>query len=358
MSANILDNLKPQNICIIKPSAFGDVVQALPLLPVLKERFPQAKLSWVINDSLSGLLEGHPHLDEIIPFNRKGTWGEWKSFLGGLRKRQFDLVFDLQGLLRTAVMTRFSGAKMRVGLQTAREGAHLACHYTILDSGKNVPAHTRYWRVAEAVGMGDQKRQTFIKVSPEDHTWVQQQAAQLKGPILAIHPGARWATKRWPVEKLAVVTSQAIRKFGFSAVILGSADEKPVAAQLVHILKSFTPSASVLNLTGETSLKQLAGMLSASTVLLSNDSGPMHLAAGLGTPVLGVFTATNALRSGPPGDQHELVSTNLRCAACYKKRCPKMGSRHLRCLDELTTESVFQSFYHLLEKNNFFSDVA
>lgn len=352
------NQVDPRRIGLIKPSALGDIVQTLPLLPVLRERFPRATIAWVVNSGLAGLLDGHPHLDEVIRFDRRGSVGTWWRFLRGLRSRRFDLVFDLQGLLRTGVMTAATGAPRRVGLESAREGAHLACHVAIPDSGRGVPAHVRYWRVAESLGLGERRRDTLVPISADDHGWAAEQLAGLPGPPLALHAGAQWTTKRWPVEKFAAVAAKAARRFGFAPVIVGGPDEIALASQLEGTLRQFVPAHAIRNLAGRTSLKQLAAVLHAARALVSNDSGPMHLAAGLGTPVLGLFTCTSPVRSGPPGPQHELVATQVRCAASYRKRCPKRGRKHMACLEELSTERVWLALERLVEKNALRRDAA
>lgn len=346
----MLPDIAARRICLIKPSALGDVVQTLPALSALRERYPDASISWVINQELAELLEGHPHLDEVIRFNRRGSMHSWLGLFEGLREREFDLVFDLQGLLRTALMMAATRAPVRVGLQTAREGAHLVCHCTLPNTDRGRPAHSRYWRVAEAVGMGDRDPQTVIPIGEDARAWALGRFGDLSDRILAVHPGARWMSKRWPVEKFAVVACKAMRLHGFSTVIVGSAAERDVGTQLQDLLRQFVPNGSVLNLTGETSLIQLAAVLQACNIVLTNDSGPMHLAAGLGTPVLGVFTCTSPVRSGPPGDQHELIATTVRCAARYKKRCPKRGKRHLSCMEELSTQRACEALARLIGK--------
>ena len=339
-----------RRICLIKPSALGDVVQTLPLLPVLRERFPRASVSWVISDSLAGLLEGHPLLDELICFRRRGSLTEWLRLLGELRRREFDLVFDLQGLARTALMTAATRADLRVGLETAREGAQMAANCVIPDTGRYVPAHLRYWRVAQAIGAGHLRPRTTIPLRRKDRDWVAEKLAGVTGPVLAIHPGARWETKRWPVDRFAAVAAKAKRAFGFTLVVLGSPAERALAVKLEYLVKRFVPSATVLNLAGQTTLKQLAAMLQRADVLLSNDSGPMHLAAGMGTPVVGVFTCTSPLRSGPPGELHELVATTVACAASYRKRCPYRGSKHLACMQELEVGRVWDGLVRVTRR--------
>ena len=142
-----------------------------------------------------------------------------------------------------------------------------------------------------------------------------------------------------------------MRSNGVAAVLVGGCDETAVAGQLEQLLHRFVPGGQVVNLTGHTTLKRLGATLRACDMAMTNDSGPMHLAAAVGTPVLGMFTCTSPYRSGPSGDKHELVFTNVRCAASYRKRCPKRGSRHLACMEELTTERAWQAMMRLMVKN-------
>tara|TARA_R110002095_G_scaffold124862_3_gene108396 strand:- start:15 stop:1118 length:1104 start_codon:yes stop_codon:yes gene_type:complete len=349
-----LNQIDAKRICIIKPSALGDVVQTLPLLPVLRERFPDARISWVIRDSFANLLEGHPDLDEIIPFSRRSSVRYWWSFLKELKQRQFDLVLDLQGLLRTGVMTAATRAPLRIGIEAAREGSHLACNLTIPDTGRQIPAYLKYWRVADALGFGETQRQTEIYLSEADTAWAKKKLSRLENlstPTLAIHAGAQWITKRWPPESFAAVGAKAIRRFRCNVVLVGTADERPLTDHIQKLLHKFVPTGHVINLAGETTLKQLSAVLIESDFLLTNDSGPMHLAAGLGTPVTGIFTCTSSVRSGPPGDQHELVSTNVECAGSYNKRCPKRGPQNLCCMEELEIGRVWQALSRLISKH-------
>lgn len=343
--------LDARRICLVKPSALGDVVQTLPLLPALRERFPSASISWMINRELRELVDGHPQLDEVIPFERHGSPRTWLRLLSKLRSRQFDLVFDLQGLLRTGLLTLATRAAVRVGLETAREGAQLAVHCTIPRTGRKVPAHARYWRVAEALGIEGPPRPTILAISDADQEWAEQRVQSLRSPILAVNPGARWITKRWPVERFAAIAARAVRSCGASVIVLGSRAESELADDFQRLLREQVPSVSVLNLAGQTTLKQLAAVLQRVDVVLTNDSGPMHLAAGLGKPVLGLFTCTSPLRSGPPGERHELVATKVPCAASYKKECPHRGVTHLACHQELDTTRVWHAFRRLIDKN-------
>jgi heptosyltransferase I len=346
-----LADIDARRICVIKPSALGDVVQTLPLLSALRIRFPQARISWVINRPLAPLLEGHPDLDEIIPFDRRGSLRTSRRLLKKLHRCRFDLVFDLQGLFRTAVMTLATRAAIRVGLESAREGSKWGAHFAVPRTGPNVPPHMRYRRVADALGLSDLPLEGRLAIGRSETQWAREELARLPGPVLAVHPGASWVTKRWPPERFAAVACKAVRRFGLSIAILGIADEAPLGLEVETTARRLAPNVPLANLAGRTSLKQLAALLQQSAALLTNDSGPMQLAAHFGTPIVGVFTCTSPQLSGPPDRKHELVATHVRCAASYHKRCPYPGRKHMLCMEELDVDRVWSAFCRMMQKN-------
>jgi len=346
---SVFAGLAPRRICIIKPSALGDIVQALPVLGPLRKRFPDATVSWVINKGLAGLIEGHEVIDEVIPFDRRGGLRSWWNLLRTLRASRFDLVLDLQGLFRTAVMTRATGAPVRIGLQTAREGSARSCTAILDGTGKDVPARQRYWRIAGELGVTAPSF-AAIPITPADRAFAAAKLRSLPRPLLAVCPGARWETKRWPAEKFAALAAKAYREVGAAAVILGAADERPLCVDVEERLRESMPAGAVRNLAGGTTLRQLAAVLEACSWAATNDSGPMHLADAVGTPVLGVFTCTSPWLSGPSFDRHELLSTRSGCAAGYHKTCPLAGAKRHACHAELDVDRVWAGFLRLARK--------
>ncbi len=345
-------HLDARRICIIKPSAFGNVVQSLPILGALRQRFPQASIAWVIRQDLVDLVAGHPELDEWPTFDRCGGVRSFLALLRQLRARRFDVVIDLQGLVRTALMTLATRARVRIGLETAREGASLACNVVIPHSGWNVPARDRYWRVAEELGAGTAERCARIPVARSDHEWAASLVAPLPRPIIAVHPGAVWPTKRCPPDVFAAALHKARLQFGGSTVIVGAGKDHDAAGRLWTRLVS-TDSKSVtdcLDVTGQTTPKQLAALLSRVDVLLCNDSGPMHLAAALSTPVVGLFTCTDPALSGPSGPRNHLVSSTAPCAGSYRDACPWRGEQHLRCHRELPLDRMHRALHAVLSR--------
>lgn len=343
--------LDAQRICIIKPSALGDVVQALPILGPLRARFPKARISWVINNNLASLIDGHEGLDELIPFRRQGGLSGWWDLLRTLRGRRFDVAIDLQGLLRTGLMMVATKAPIRIGLQTAREGSYRTCTEIVDGTGRDVPARLRYWRFAEAFGAENSVASANVPITAADRAFVVAKLKNLPRPLLAVAPGARWRTKRWPVTKFVALAARAHRHFNAATVIVGAPDEQVLCKEVEQQLRGLMPGAAMINLAGATTLRQLGAVLETCDWAATNDSGPMHLADAVGTPVLGLFTCTSPWLSGPPLDRHELLSTRLSCAGGYHKKCPMSGVKHQACLSELDVDRAWAGFVRLAVKS-------
>jgi heptosyltransferase I len=347
---NNLRNINLKRIGLIVPTSLGGVVQSMPLLPVFRERFPLANVSVIVSSEQADLFDNHTLLNQSIVYDRRALLQEWRKLIRTLRQQRFDGVFDLHGLLRTGVMSLITKAPIRVGIETAREGAHLAYTHIMPDSGPLVPEYQRPWRIAEALGRGDLRRSSAIEVDLSSQDWANAQLSRLNSIVLAVQPGAGWTTKRWPVEKFAVAACKAMRQYGCSVIVLGSEKERQLGIQFTDLMKKFIPSRPILNLAGKTNLMQLSALLSKVDCLLTNDSGPMHVAASFGTPVVAVFTCTSAAISGPPGTQHELVSSCVGCHASYKKKCHKRGPRHMACMDELTPQEVCDPLFRVISR--------
>ncbi len=341
-----LHELEPQRIGLIKPSALGDIVHTLPVLTALRRRFPSAHITWVVNRSYEPLLQGHPHLDATLPFDRgavrRGFWSGFRTFtgfLGTLRRQRFDLVLDLQGLFRTGLMAAASGAKRRVGLGTAREGA--TWFYTDcvpVPDFHATHAVDRYRLVAEALGAcGPWDAQVPLRA--DACLWADDVLLKLPRPWIAVGPGSRWLTKRWPPEHFAELARRALERFGGSVILVGTPDEVPLSAEVRHRLVG-----PALDLTGKTSLAQLAALLARVEVMTANDTGPLHLAAALGRPVVAPYTCTKVARTGPYGPNGFAVESAVWCQGSYLKRCPRM-----ECMAELTPDRLWPLLREVLQ---------
>ncbi len=336
-----------RRIGLIKPSALGDIVHALPVLTALRRRYPAAHITWVVNAQYEPLLRGHPDLDAILPFDRSlvvaPPWhavrGFW-DFGRRLRAARFDLVVDLQGLLRSGLMAWISGAPRRVGLATAREGSRR--FYTdVIDAAdwKRLHAVERNWLAARALGAGDQPLRFHVPLDEQALAWAKETLVDCPRPWLCFGLGATRPTKRWPAEHFLALADRAQHIFGGTVLCVGRADVTPLAHRILARL-----TGSGMDLTGRTTLPQLAALLSRADVMVANDTGPLHLAAALGRPTVAPYTCTSVRRHGPHGNLDRAIETTVACRGSYRKRCGRLD-----CMSELTPDRLWPALDEVLE---------
>jgi len=336
-----------RRIAIIKPSALGDIVHALPVLTALRQRFPEAHIAWVVNRSYEPLLQGHPDLDQVIPFDRGAAklglinaLTTYHRFFRTLRQGRFDLAIDLQGLFRSGLITWGTVAARKVGLAGAREGARWFYTDVVpVPDPQATHAVDRYWLAAEALGASGPKR-FHVPIGPDDHRWAEGLLRGLPRPWLAVGVGSRWVTKRWPTDHFATLVRKAQDRFGGTAIFVGGHDETEAARAVARRLRAVT-----IDLTGQTCLPRLAAVLARADVMLANDTGPLHLAAALGRPVVAPYTCTKVARNGPYGGFAGAVESRIWCQGSYVKTCPRLD-----CMSELTPFRLWPVLLEALER--------
>ena len=313
----------------------------MPVLRLLRRHHPTAVIHWWISSSLSGLLHEDPDLDGVIRFQRRG-WFKPSQLLAGwqglqrIRAFEFDWVIDLQSLLRSSVLGRLSGAGRFIGLTDWREGAPLFQQTSIPRPSPTTHAVDWYLRVLDVLQTPVSKDFEWIPKRPLVAESISRQVSGLSGPLIGLQPGARWMNKRWPVRhfrELAVQITRAIPSARLA--VFGSADDSALSSE---ILIGMGPEH--LNLTGKTTLPESIEWLRRCRVLVTNDTGPMHIAAALGTAVIGLFGPTNPLRTGPYGQIENVLQRSLPCAPCMRSRCHH--SEPMACLEQLTPATVLQ----------------
>jgi len=326
----------PRRILLIKPSAIGDVVHTLPILALLRRQFAEAHIAWLLTPACAGLLDGHPMLNEVIVFERHRFGRGWRepasahgliSFIQELRQRKFDLVIDLQGLLRSGLLAWLTGAPVRIGFANARELAPVFYTHRVRIDTAEQHAIDRYLKVAEALGCDMNGPLEFpFHVTDQDRGEV---AAMLDGSTryAVLLPGTNWATKRWPVERYAALVTPLRERFGLACVVAGSPDERELAEQI--------PGG--INLAGRTSLRQLAALVERADLVIANDSGPMHIAAAMNRPLVTLFGPTNPVRTGPYRREDSVLRVDIACSPCYSRTCS-----HQSCLRWLEIEPVLK----------------
>lgn len=325
---------KPQRILIVKPSALGDIVHALPVLWLLKKRWPSARISWVVTPAFESLLRGHPMVDDVLVFERKRLASGWKNpsaaaglmrFGHQLRAGGFDFVLDLQGLFRSGWMTWKTNAKVRIGFDYAREAAPVFYTHRIPTPSPERHAVERYLDIAEALGCG---RGPIVYDFGIDNA-VRDSARRLapSAPYAVLLPGTNWETKRWPAARFGALVRPIKELFGLESVVAGGAD---AAAMIPEIPRA-------INLTGQTDLRQLVALIEGASLVIGNDSGPMHIAAALGKPLVTVFGPTNPTRTGPHRRPDCVVRLDVPCSPCYSRTCV-----HTSCMTLLEPRHVLE----------------
>lgn len=329
----------PKKILIVKPSSLGDVVHSLPFLNALKERFPEADVHWVIAKGLEGLLTGHPMIKKVWIIDKEmwrklsrigNSFHEIRALLKSLRKERFEIVVDLQGLLRSGIITRATGAPLRVGFKESREGSRFFYTHKV-EGGKDIHAVDRYLKIAAFLGCDTADvRFPFPLYNQPSASSLQPLAFSLSltGDYAVVIPGARWKTKRWPPEKFGELTLL----LPLRTVIVGSKGDMNSAREVVALSKG-----KAVSLAGKTDMRELIEVMRGARFVVSNDSGPMHIAAALGIPVFAIFGPTDPVRTGPYGKGHTILREDIPCAPCFRRTCDD-----LKCMEGLSVERVYE----------------
>lgn len=331
---NFLSSLSgPRKILIIKPSSFGDVIHGLPVLHALSIRFPEARIHWVVAKGFDGIIKGHPLIAKLWiidkdswkkPANLLRTCSELKKLSRGLRAEKFDLVIDLQGLFRSAMIGVLSGAEERVGFDSAREGAKFSYKYRVRTETE-LHAVDKNLRLAEFVGCG--RADPVFALPPLGKV---PEIVKNMGRYAVIAPSAGTLVKRWPAEYFGHLAS----RLPIPSVIVGGGADAALGDEVASLSNS-----RAVCLAGKTSLGDLAAIIGGAEFFVSPDSGPMHLAAALNIPVFAIFGPTSPLRTGPYGKIHTVIRLDLPCSPCFtRKPCPDW-----RCIREVTPETVLKA---------------
>jgi heptosyltransferase I len=329
-------------ILILKPSSLGDVVQALPVLRSIKRHLPASKVYWWIDTRLAPLLADDPDLAGVIPFERR-RWASagnlaalWRG-VRWMRAQDFDWVIDLQCLARSAMCAWIANGKLMVGLDEPREGAR--GFYDLVAQRPSFHTHAVDWylRVLPLLGVPVLRDFVWLPERKDIAAALRRQWPMDDAPWLLLQPGARWPNKRWPLEHFAELLRltaawRADLRFG----ILGGGEDRSLAPRLVQV----APRRCV-DLTGRLSLPEMVEWLRAGALLVTNDTGPMHVAAALARPVVALFGPTEPRRTGPYGQIQHALQMKLPCVPCLKSRCHY--SKPMECLRSLSPEAAFRA---------------
>ena len=338
-----------KSILLVKLSSIGDVVQALPVAGAVRRRFPEAHIAWAVGPAAAEVVAGNPHLSETLVVGGRVEGPGVQSVppvsaprrLGrALRERGFELSLDMQGLFKSALIAYVSGARDRIGFRNLQEGAFLFNNRRVVPDRRDVHAVEGYLGFARAVGAEVPAAEAldFTFASSEADRRAAEALLEGRGEVAALIPGARWESKRWPAERFAAAADALQTELGLTSVVVGGAGDGELAERICAESES-----EVVDLTGRTTLKELAEVFRRCRVTLGNDTGPLYISFAVGTPTVAVFGPTDAQRLGPYGEGHAKVTAGVECAPCRRRRCVP-----LRCMDAIAPERVVEAASRLV----------
>lgn len=330
-----------KKILIIKPSSLGDIVHSLPVLAALKKLYPVSRISWVVFPQFAPILENNPCLDEIITWNKKSGPKQLSIFIKELRNRKFDLVIDLQGLARTALLASFTGAVEKIAAPGMKELSWLLVREAGAFSGK-MHAVERNLKVIEKLG-GDTGEKLFpITITRQEDEFAVNYLKKngAVGKLIGIAPGAGIWQKRWPEENFSALIDKLAERFNSTIILFGTEKDMPVAEKIVAAAKN---RDRIINAAGKTSIKQLCALTKKCFLYIGNDTGPLHIAAALGVTPVGFYGPSNPEQLRPYHSNAVVFRKGVKCSPCGTK--PRCGNNI--CMKEITVEEVYEKIKNI-----------
>ena len=344
---------------IVKPSSLGDILHAMPAVSALAKAEPDVSVDWVVKPAFAELPPYLPCVRRVIPFYDKDFRSPLRfvpavsRLRADLRRDRYDAVIDLQGLVRSAFVGRLSGCGMRAGFASPRE--HFAVHfYTRLLKGREKPGHAvdiNNALMKAFLGRGDLDFRLDLPVNERTAERARVIVSEAFGGTVperfaVVAPGARWETKKWPAEFFsAVIASVARREPGLKFLLAGTRDEAADAE--IIMAKSADAGLPVASVCGKTGVGELLETVRLSSLMICNDSGPMHIAAALGVPVVAMFGPTDPALTGPYCEKKSVFVPEIACKRCFLRYC-----KDSRCHAMTDPEAVAAASCNLLSKRS------
>jgi len=332
----------PHRILFILLGAIGDVIRALPLLTRVRRAYPSAHIAWAVEPTAASLLDYHPALNDVLLYQRSRGPRTFFPFLLHVRRQHFDLVLDLQRHLKSGIVSLWSGAPTRLGFHrhNTKEGNWLFNTHTI----DAIPDFSlklgQYLKFAEAVGLPNDGVSFDLRLRPEEEQRVDTLLAETPRPFAVFFLGSRWPSRFWFPQATAEVAQALQQEYGAHVVLVGGPSEVAFAQQVCAATQG-----KLTNLSGNTTLRDLIGIFSRAHLAMGPDSGPMHIAAATGIPVISLWGATSPIRSAPWGSEAFVLQGPAACSPCYTRHCP-IGRA---CMQRITPDHVMQQARKILQ---------
>lgn len=334
-------------ILMVRLSSIGDLVHTLPALSALRHRFPDATIDWLVETRHRDVLLSNPDVNDLVEVDtfrwRKrlflpSTWKEIAASVREIRKRDYDVVLDLQGTIKSSVAARLARSARHVGFATGALKEKAASLLYSERVGVNGDAHhiiDRHLRLLSALEIDTDARSFPIVV---DDAMDRAAAAVIESfgwtDYAVLNPGASWVTKRWDPEKFGALALAISKEHGLPSLIIWGPGEEDAARRIVDA------SDGAAKLAPPTGVRDVIPYIRRARLFVSGDTGPMHIASALAVPVVGIFGPTDPARNGPFGAGDEVVWKNVPCGPCYKHRCPGYGTV---CMTSIEVSDVLEA---------------
>jgi 3-deoxy-D-manno-octulosonic-acid transferase/heptosyltransferase-1 len=351
-------------ILIVKLSAIGDVIHTLPALTALRRHYPNAQIDWLVEEAAADLVRGHGALNRVLVWRRREfvelvRSGEVSSavkrflnLLLALRDTRYDLIIDFQALLKSSLWIFLARGRRKTGFGPGMEHAensHLFLNEQIPAVSMEMHALDRGLRLLQALGIPPAQVRYDLPIGADDARTAErllvEGGVRLDQPFVAVNPVAKWPTKLWAAERFRELAERLLAR-GFQVVFTGSRVDRPVIDEMAEPLGS-----SVTRLEGRTTLKVLAAVYRSATVVVSTDTGPMHLAAAVGTPVVALFGPTAPWRTGPYGEGHVVLRAGVICSPCFSRSCKTAECEPMACMNRITVEQVVEAVVRMVARS-------
>jgi lipopolysaccharide heptosyltransferase I len=335
--------IEASKIGIVRLGSIGDVINTLPLLNRLRAGYPASHIAWVVEAKAAAILDGHPALDSLILFPRNRP-RLWPGFVRRLRRAGFDLLLDCQRIIRSGLVTWISGAPHRVGFDRARckEGSWIFTNHHIPPNDRPGVTLERYLEFADYLQLPPTPVSWNIALDTTDR----QKALRIIGdngsPPVVVNVGASTPEKRWPAGHFSALIAVLKNHWKGPLVLTGGAEDRERAATIAQ-------GTHVQDMSGALSLKELAALLEAAAVVVSSDTGPLHLAVAMGAPVIGLYGPSDPARTGPFGQPEGVIvgQGGPKCRAC-RRWC---GDPYTPCMRDISPKIVFQKMEKRLARH-------
>ena len=337
----------PKRVLVVRLGAIGDVCNALVFATALKRARPDVEIGWVVHELVRPLVDGHPAVDRVHLWKRKSGLSGLLSVVREVRAAKYELAVDLQRIQKSALLARLSGAARVLGYDRERtkELSWIWTGERIAAGDPGAHMVDQYRDVARHLG-ADGPAVHELPLDPQAVHAADVVIQRAGGAPIVINLSASKPANRWDPERFGELANRITSELSIAVCFTGAPDERPA---LERAMSSVAESSKVIDLVGKTSLPQLWSLLSKARLFIGCDTGPMHLASAVGTPVVALFGPANPRRTGPYGENHRIVSVLPECAPCNKKTCSM--PRHA-CMEDITVELVFLAVRELLAGGN------